>query len=472
MSGENPNLYARVRTAINDILRQWREVSGEPVLEKLHLFRERQRQALPARTYTVRQLVSEVLTTLESIDQRQADVLRLRYLEGFSVLQTTLKLTMAEQTVYLDQREGIDRLATLLCEQERVAQIQHQERIQQRLDVRTYSELVGVVAHLHQLQTLLTGNSTPWLILIEGIGGIGKTALVHQLVNKLIEQATYTDYAWVTARQEHLDLGGGMRTLERPALTTEALVDGLVRQLGEDDPSLMSLTAAQKLNWLENTCKRNAILIVIDNLETLLDVETLIPVLGRLIDPTRIILTSRIRLESEPGIYHFSVPALDEVHSLQLIRLEAKNANLQHVADASDDELRPIYETVGGNPLALRLLVGQLHTQNLDLVLEDLRNARGATVEALYTYIYRRSWQRLNQIERDVWLCLPLLLGPSATAQALAQISQHSLDVVRDALDRLARFNLIDCHGTLNQRFYTIHSLTRTFLQKQVAQWT
>jgi hypothetical protein len=35
----------------------------------------------------------------------------------------------------------------------------------------------------------------------------------------------------------------------------------------------------------------------------------------------------------------------------------------------------------------------------------------------------------------------------------------------------LVLLNLVDARGGLHERRYTIHSLTRTFLQEQVAKW-
>ena len=156
---------------------------------------------------------------------------------------------------------------------------------------------------------------------------------------------------------------------------------------------------------------------------------------------------------------------------MQLLRQEARLGNLAHLAAASDDELRPIYTTVGGNPLALRLVLGQTHTDSLELILADLAQARGAKVEQLYAYIYRRAWERLDEAARYVWLTLPLLATPQATAAAVVEISSQPLSVVRTALDQLVRLNLVNCHGGINSRFYSLHNLTRTFLQEQVGQW-
>jgi DNA-binding MarR family transcriptional regulator len=42
---------------------------------------------------------------------------------------------------------------------------------------------------------------------------------------------------------------------------------------------------------------------------------------------------------------------------------------------------------------------------------------------------------------------------------------------VSDALDRLVTLNLVDSQGNLSERRYSIHGLTRTFLQEQVGKW-
>ena len=68
---------------------------------------------------------------------------------------------------------------------------------------------------------------------------------------------------------------------------------------------------------------------------------------------------------------------------------------------ASDETLHPIFETVGGNPLALRLVVGQTTVHALPDVLDALRLARGRTVEQLYTFIYRQAWENLDVIYLD-----------------------------------------------------------------------
>ncbi|MCB0148314.1 MAG: hypothetical protein KDE01_11760, partial [Caldilineaceae bacterium] len=94
---------------------------------------------------------------------------------------------------------------------------------------------------------------------------------------------------------------------------------------------------------LRSTLKRTPHLIVIDNLETVQDVDVLLAHLRELADPTCFILTSRHNLYHEHDIHHFAIPDLDHAQALALVRFEAAVRNLPAIAAASDAELTPIY---------------------------------------------------------------------------------------------------------------------------------
>jgi hypothetical protein len=166
------------------------------------------------------------------------------------------------------------------------------------------------------------------------------------------------------------------------------------------------------------------------------------------------------------------VPALSLDDALALVRYEAANRNLSFLTQAGDDDLRPIYEIVGGNPLALRLVVGQTHHYPLSTVLEKLSNARGASSEALFSYIYRWAWDLLDDNAQQLFLCLPLLPATGADLGFLSTISGLDENQFHSALESLLRLNLLD-HRThsLYHSVYTIHSLTRTFLLQEVIRW-
>lgn len=180
---------------------------------------------------------------------------------------------------------------------------------------------------------------------------------------------------------------------------------------------------------------------------------------------------SRHNLYHAHDIHHFSVPLLDRAQALALVRFEATIRNLPATAAATDNELAPIYACVGGNPLALRLVVGQLHVHALPTILHNLAAVNSRKVESLYTFIS----PRLGQSGRAG---APLAAGHAAHRRprrpdtGFPGCGRHHADGdLRNTLDMLVMLNLVDTRGELHHRLYTIHSLTRTFLQEQVAKW-
>lgn len=472
MTTANAPSVTTLRQDLQAALQQWHEATILPTsLITLHLFRPFQAQNGGNARLALNEFLLMLLQALETENSKAARILRLRYLDNLTVYATANRLNLSESTLYPLQRQALDRLAALVYKKELLTRNNAQTTVEQRFEPPTYTQLIGAAEHLDQLVRQLNTPGPPWLIALEGMGGIGKTSLANALLRRMLNDAAFSDFGWVTARQENFDLGGGLSTLERPALTSEALVSRLVAQLTADDPLYTALAVSKQLAYLETRLKAQAHLIVIDNLETVIDITTLLPLLKRLSEPSKFVLTTREHFQAETTLFHFPVPELSEANAFQLIRQETQLGNLADLVAASDAELHPIYTTVGGNPLALRLVVGQTYGDSLPLILEDLTQARGAKAENLYTFIYQRAWARLDEMARRVWLCLPLLHDQQATASAVAEISEQPVVDVRAALDQLVRLNLVNRHGTLQERFYTIHNLTRSFLQEQVARW-
>ncbi len=176
-------------------------------------------------------------------------------------------------------------------------------------------------------------------------------------------------------------------------------------------------------------------------------------------------------MHHELGIYHYTIPKLNKDDALRLIRYEAKLHNSPHLKNTRNDVLEKIYRTVGGNPLALRLVVGQTHIFTPDTILEDLAAAQGTQAETLYTHIYRQAWDRLNEQSRHVLLAMPLVAEGEGSLEHLAEVSAVEAGQLRDALNWLVTLNLVNRNFDQNEPYYSIHNLTRTFLHQMVLKW-
>ena len=459
--------------AVHEALQLWRQES-EPAGPLAHLALVRQRQMLLGGNLhrATNQVLTDAIDALAAEHPADAALLRARFLEGKKAFLAANERSISATMLYRLQRGAVERLAAVLWLMEERASARQRLVLQQRLPPATYTELFGLDTHLVELSAVLLAPDAPWLVSVEGLGGSGKTALAHQLIQQVAGRGgRYVDFGWVSAQQQMLHPGGNIRLLGEPALTADALIAALATQLLEGTGIPVPVATERALAALEARLREAPHLIVVDNLETVTDIETLLPSLARLAGPSKFLLTSRESFPGQAEIYHFPVPELAERHAIALMRAEARLRNLRHVTEASDTDLRPIYATVGGNPLALRLVTGQLHLLALPQVIENLREARGKRAEDLYRYIYWDAWQRLPAEARDALMLMPLFAGDGADLAAISRVSDLSHDTLVEALEYLVKLSLINVAGDLHRRRYSLHRLTETFLMREVIKW-
>lgn len=470
MQSQSAATDSTLRQDVHRALRNWHAADEEGgLLTHLCLYRRLQRQGGGSARRVTNGVLLQALEALSTTHEDEARVIQARFLDREPIHRLANRLNVADSTVYVVQRQAIDRLVDQIRQLEEAAVANQTARLLQRLEPSTYTELVGADHQIDRLAELIVTPTAPWLIAIEGIGGIGKTALADALLRRLIVTGRVDEVAWVSARQQRLNLGGGLTAVAAPVLTPDQLIAALADQLLPELPA--DTAPARALSMLRARLQALPHLIVVDNLETVLDVENLLPALHSLANPTKFLLTSRQSFYGEPNLYHLRMPELDEPVALRLIRQEARLSNLSELAASSDAELIPIVETVGGNPLALRLVVGQAHLYTLPSILYELRMAQGQPSENLYEYIYRKAWSHLDPLSRQALLIMPLGNPAGEEIEFLAEVGDLAVDELRTALSRLVMLNLVDARGGLYERRYSIHSLTRTFLQQQVARW-
>jgi hypothetical protein len=124
----------------------------------------------------------------------------------------------------------------------------------------------------------------------------------------------------------------------------------------------------------------------------------------------------------------------------------------------------------GGNPLAIKLVVGQLLTLPLTQVMDDLLQTR-AQAQELYTFLFRYSWERLSEPAQYLLLHMPLLDSRGATWEDLAAVSGVTLNGhFRIALQELVNTSLLNAGPAGGDLVYSIHPLTEHFVLSNLVQ--
>lgn len=464
-------LNESIRERVYLALKNWRRADQESnTLSDLQLVYNVQSDKRQSARQATNLILFNSIKALGEVYEQEARFLENRFMKGVSIQQLCHMLNIAESSVYRMQKDAIERLANIIERQEEGALAEHKAQLYRRLESATYSNLVGIDPIVSSLLPQVASPEPPWIITIKGIGGSGKTALAHKIMTEVIEQGLFKEIGWISARQRYMYLGGSMEEVMEPALTTHALVARLVDQL-MPEYDFAELSTEQRLCMLQSRLKDSPHLIVIDSLETLVDAETLIPLLQTMAGPTRFIITSRTSVKSQTSIFSYSLPELSRDNALMLIRQEARLSNLPVLAEASDDEIDPIYDVVGGNPLALRLIVSQQHVYPLDEILNGLKTARNTASQNLYRYIYRQIWENLGERSRSVLIAMTLIAPEGSDIYFLAAVSGLPADTINEEINLLIQLNLVDVSGNLHERRYSIQDLTRTFLYEDVMIW-
>jgi hypothetical protein len=114
-------------------------------------------------------------------------------------------------------------------------------------------------------------------------------------------------------------------------------------------------------------------------------------------------------------------------------------------------------------------VVGQVSILSLPQVLKNLKQAQGKTIDDLYTFIYWQAWLMLDTISQKTFLMMPL--AHEGTVPQLIHLTKLETKDLEQALQQLTELSLVQVGGNLEERRYTIHRLTETFILNEAIEW-
>jgi len=288
-----------------------------------------------------------------------------------------------------------------------------------------------------------------------GRAGYGKTEVACKVARAAIEQGLFTDVLWVKARDTEF-LDGAISQPEREeAVSWQQVSQELAHQLNG--------CSTERLHQFMKEEKR---LIVLDNAETA-QLEEILPKLNAMLNPSRVLLTSRFQTNvAYVGLV--DIPPLDDKYARQLLQCEAKYKKvpaLLQALKANSAQLQQIYDLSCGAPLALHFIVGRILDDGaLEPVLSALEQASG-DVEKIYEFSLKTAWQRIQEVTKKI-LCYMGDADAGVTWEELSGAGQVQKSDWEMAQRELKRWYLIEeTTDNKGKKRYNIHPWVRRSLR-------
>jgi nucleoside phosphorylase/tetratricopeptide (TPR) repeat protein len=201
----------------------------------------------------------------------------------------------------------------------------------------------------------ISSEARTWGALIDGPGGIGKTALAIR-AGHVAPAEHFERKIFLSAKKRELTPAGEQKLEDFMLPNYMALLTELARELGEENVG--QIDPNERANAVRRALADEQALIIIDNVETFAESERvrLYQFLSRLPATCKAIVTSRRRTDIDARVVRLD--RLERKDALELMAELAKNN--RHLQKATGQERGDLYEITNGNPLLIRWTVGQL----------------------------------------------------------------------------------------------------------------
>lgn len=397
------------------------------------------------------------------------NTLKFRYIESKTRQEVARTFNLGVRTYDRIHQQAIERLGRQLHSEEEFAQ----EEMKVRETIRVPHNLPRRIAFVSRPEYLqdrvldaLDERKRPWLVLLVGSGGMGKTALATEAAYQSLEKKWFDGAIWIDARTQKLT-SRGIETMKAAILSIDDFYNEIGKVLNES-AILKTDIIEEKSRLIHEILGRKKYLLVIDNYETL-PIEAQQKLMEFLLsrsglpDTCKIMITSRSRSNVDEG-RTVDIEGMNRDQSLEFIRRKADDLNLKEVLEASENELDELRLATDGSPLAMEWIVGRMagRAQTMADVIEDLESV-DENVDLL-EYCFRNLFGSLNSTAQLI-LCVIGYFPDSISRFSIVSITKIDPETVDEAIAELINVSLVK--NTKANRF-SVLQLTQDFLQVEI----
>ena len=332
------------------------------------------------------------------------------------------------------------------------------------LPSRDRDELIGRQSEIARLLELLTPQHAAHLITVDGIGGVGKTALVLEVAYRCLKISSGEEFdpkvppfgaiIFVSAKQQYLTPEGIFQSNE-----AKRTLRDIMREIAStlNYLEIMHSAPQEQFFHVRKALSNQRTLLIVDNLETMEDKQEIMSFLYELPSSVKVVITTRER------ILLFSPIRLDQLPQEEALNLIEREAREKEAAVSQTQALR-LYNHIGGIPAALVYAVGQIASGfSLETVIERVPKVKSDVAR----FCFEGSLEPLRGQAAHYLLMAIAMFSKPPVREALVHTAGLTRDQIRveEGLAQLRKLSLIREQGGR----YSMLPLTREYALSELA---
>ncbi len=312
---------------------------------------------------------------------------------------------------------------------------------------------VGRQNQLNKVRDALLRSRHP-IIALDGVGGVGKSAVAIEIVRNLYDAQKYMFIVSQSAKSKVWHEHMATRKAGFSGLTE--FLHGIADVFGlpkEKDLESLKASVTEAMSGLEG-------LLVVDNIEDISDQGVFKFLLDDVPPPVKVLVTSRV--DKGLGALTISIPQMDESEARELLYEELKRVGFKDVY-SDNESIDEIIKATGKIPLALKwaALLGASH-QSLKDASHRLRKL-DATKKEFLSFCFATMFDEISLLARDVAV-LGVYLENNCNTATLSVVLDRTEDEIEEAFKELkAKGILLDSFSD-ERKALSFLPLTEDFL--------
>jgi tetratricopeptide (TPR) repeat protein len=349
--------------------------------------------------------------------------------------------------------EAIGEQQKLLAAPDRLA-LSEPKKIYHNLPQSDYGTFIGREKELAQVHRLLRPHphSRHYIVVIDGIGGIGKSALALEVAHRYLrdydrlpKEERFDAIIWTSAKSSVLT-AEGIAPRRQITRTLDDIYTTISVTLERED--IIRARPVEQNDLVTKALTQQHTLLIVDNLETV-DDERVNIFLRELPAPTKAIVTTRHRIDIA---YPVRLTGMPEKDGLTLISQECAKKDVM----LNQAEAERLYSRTGGVPLAIVWSVAQMgYGYRVESVLRRLSQPS----EEITRYCFEGAVERIWGKPAYNLLMALSLFDVDASREALGFVTDLPELDRDDGLVQLEKLSLIDKTGSR----FSVLPMTRQF---------